>query len=79
MSCAREVRYRPTRFMPVERDIAVVVGEKTPPRRHPCGEGDYGDLGTGDLVRRYDPPVPAGKKSLALRLVYQPRADSDRR
>jgi phenylalanyl-tRNA synthetase beta chain len=76
MSCAREVRYRPiSRFMPVERDIAVVVGEKTPAADIiRVVKETARDLERVTLFDVYDkPPVPAGKKSLALRLVYQPR------
>jgi phenylalanyl-tRNA synthetase beta chain len=76
MSCAREVRYRPiSRFMPVERDIAVVVGEKTPAADViRVVKETARDLERVTLFDVYDkPPVPAGKKSLALRLVYQPR------
>lgn len=62
-----------SRFMPVERDIAVIVSEETP-----AGDvlrvvkevaNDLISVELFDVWRK--PPVPEGSKSLALRLVYQ--------
>lgn len=63
------------RFMPVERDLAVVVPEEVPAgavldcvRR--TGRS-LEDVMLFDIWRK--PPVPKGAKSLAMRLIYQPR------
>ncbi|MGB4657488.1 MAG: phenylalanine--tRNA ligase subunit beta [Bacillota bacterium] len=64
-----------SKFMPVERDLAVIVAENVP-----AGEVIDSILNTGthlvsvtlfDVYRK--PPVPPGHKSLAFRLVYQPK------
>ncbi len=76
---ALSVFYRPKRyeevskFMPVERDIAVVVNEETPAgdvlRLVKDVAKDLVSIELFDVWRK--PPVPEGSKSLALRLVYQ--------
>ena len=75
MPIMREAQYEPvSRFMSVERDLAVVVREDVP-------AGDVIDAiwETGSnlaSVTLFDiwakPPVPLNHKSLAIRLVYQP-------
>ena len=64
----------PSRLMPVERDLAVIVPEEVP-----GGEVVEAIRQTGrhlDSVALFDvwrkPPVPPGHKSLAFRLVYLP-------
>ena len=76
LSVAREVRHEAiSKFMPVERDLAVVVDEDTPAGevlaavRETAGHLESATL--FDVYRK--PPVPEGKKSLAMRLIYQPR------
>ncbi len=74
LALAREPSYvEVPRFMPVERDLAVVVSEDTP-----VGEilqcvrtsaENLVSLEVFDVWRK--PPVPIGKKSVAMRLVYQ--------
>jgi phenylalanyl-tRNA synthetase beta chain len=65
----------PSRFMPVERDLAVIVPEDVS-----GGEVIDSISKTGRhlvAVTLFDvwkkPPVPEGYKSLAFRLVYQPQ------
>lgn len=75
-SMVKPRKYRAiSKLMPIERDIAVVV-----PQEIPGGEVIGAILDTGrDLcsVTLFDvwekPPVPEGYKSLAIRLVYQPK------
>lgn len=76
LASARVTSYVPvSKLMPVERDLAVIVDEETP-----AGDviasvketaEDLESVTLFDVYRK--PPVPEGKKSLALRLVYQPR------
>lgn len=73
---AKELQYVPvSKFMPVERDLAVVVDEATPAgdvmAAVKATAVDLEDILLFDLYRK--PPVPEGKKSLAMRLTYQPR------
>jgi phenylalanyl-tRNA synthetase beta chain len=75
LAMVKEKRFSPiSKFMPVERDIAVLVDAGVP-------AGDVirvvketaRDLASAQLFDVYDkPPVPEGKKSLALRLSYRP-------
>ncbi len=75
LAMTKEKRFSPvSKFMPVERDIAVLVDASVP-------AGDVikvvketaRDLASVRLFDVYDkPPVPEGKKSLALRLSYRP-------
>lgn len=79
LDAAKPSVYKPvSRFMAIERDLAVVVPEDVP-------AGDVvnavKETGTGlsdvvlfDVYR--NPPVPPGKKSLAMRLVYQPQGQT---
>lgn len=75
LGMAREAPYVPvSKFMPVERDLAVVVDEGTP-----AGEVIAAVKATARNLERillFDvyrkAPVPEGKKSLAMRLTYQP-------
>jgi len=74
LAVAREARFEPvSRFMPVERDLAVVVAEEVP-----AGEvlkavkevsRNLVSVSLFDVWRGQ--PVPEGKKSLAIRLTYQ--------
>lgn len=72
---AKEVVYSPvSRFMPVERDLAVIVDEAVPAGEvidavRASGE-DLASVTLFDVYRKA--PVPEGKKSLAMRLVFQP-------
>lgn len=76
LSVAKEMGYGAVpKLMPVERDLAVVVDEAAS-----AGEvlsavketaSNLASLTLFDVYRK--PPVPEGKKSLAMRLVYQPR------
>ncbi|MGI6666260.1 MAG: phenylalanine--tRNA ligase subunit beta [Bacillota bacterium] len=75
LAMAKEKRFTPvSRFMQVERDIAVVVdagvlaGDVIK-----VVEETARDLASVRVFDVYDkPPVPEGKKSLALRLTYRP-------
>jgi phenylalanyl-tRNA synthetase beta chain len=76
LQAARETAYEPvSRFMPVERDLAVVVDEAVPAgdviAAAKSTAKDLQSLVLFDVYRK--PPVPEGKKSLAMRLTYQPR------
>jgi phenylalanyl-tRNA synthetase beta chain len=75
LAAAKESSYVPVpRFMPVERDLAVIVGEEVPAGEVIAAVKETAkDLTTVTLFDVYrKPPVPEGKKSMALRLVYQP-------
>ncbi|HHW17655.1 MAG TPA: phenylalanine--tRNA ligase subunit beta [Firmicutes bacterium] len=74
LGLSQEKKFTPiSRFMPVERDLAVVVPEEVP-----AGEvldtikqtgKDLVSVTLFDIWRK--PPVPEGFKSLAVRIVYQ--------
>jgi phenylalanyl-tRNA synthetase beta chain len=73
---AREqVLYRDvTTFPPLRQDIAVVVGEDVPAGRvveivRAAGGPELASVGVFDVYR--GPPVPEGRKSVALHLVFQ--------
>lgn len=63
------------KFMPVERDLAVVVPLSTPAGEVLAAVRETGEnLASVTLFDVYQkPPVPEGHKSLAMRLVYQPK------
>lgn len=76
LALAKEARYRQiSRFMPVDRDLAVIVDGCVPAGDVIRAVKETGkDLENVTLFDVYEkPPVPAGKKSLALRLTYQPK------
>ena len=69
-------KYEPiSKFMPIERDIAVVVSRDVPGGEIIDAIWDTGcNLTSVVLFDIWDkPPVPEGYKSLAIRLVYQPK------
>ena len=63
--------------MPVERDLAFVVGESAPRRRHPQGGArapiarSSPSVGVFDVYRGQG--VPEGTKSIAIAVTLQPR------
>ncbi len=63
------------RFMPVERDLSVVVPDEVPAGavldRVRRTAKSLEEVMLFDIWRK--PPVPKGAKSLAMRLIYQPR------
>ncbi|MGE5578488.1 MAG: phenylalanine--tRNA ligase subunit beta [Bacillota bacterium] len=63
------------KFMPVERDLAVVVPLSTPAGEVLAAARETADgLSSVTLFDVYQkPPVPEGHKSLAMRLLYQPK------
>jgi len=74
LSMAKEKKYVPiSRFMPVERDLAVVVPEDVPAGQVLDAVKETArnlvSATLFDIWRKA--PVPEGKKSLAVRLVYQ--------
>jgi phenylalanyl-tRNA synthetase beta chain len=75
LAMAKEKRFSPvSKFMPVERDIAVVVDAGVPAGSViDVVKETARDLVSVTVFDVYDkPPVPEGKKSLALRLTYSP-------
>ncbi|HHY75246.1 MAG TPA: phenylalanine--tRNA ligase subunit beta [Firmicutes bacterium] len=75
LAMAKEKRFTPvSKFMPVERDIAVVVDASVPADSVvKVVKETARDLRSVTVFDVYDkPPVPEGKKSIALRLTYNP-------